>query len=206
MQGGDRGLQLIRARCSKVQRPVQQSEGFGDRGAVPAGAVLLLQQHHLAGAVVAGGGAGVVEKKQRDHPERFRFVGHQGGVEFRQPDRLIAQDVVLGLVTRGGVALGEDQAQPLVPHGEQAVLAEVRHRRHRLRSAGLADLRELLPAALGSPEPVDRAVAPVLSSQATGLSGTISHLRRASVQASSANSQSPRTRISAASIRARCSR
>ena len=54
------------------------------------------------------------------------------------------------------MAAREDQAQPLVTHAQQPVLPDVRHHGHH---PGLfTDLRELLPAEPGPPQPVDRAV------------------------------------------------
>ncbi len=57
----------------------------------------------------------MVDQQQGDQGEGFGFVGHQGGHELREPDRLLQQLLVFRFAG-GGVAAGEGQ----VDHREDA--------------------------------------------------------------------------------------
>jgi len=121
VDGGNRGLDLVRPRPAERGGSLDETDRAGDGAAVPEGSVLVLEQHQLSSPGQPCRPAGQVEPDQREQAERFGLVGqephHQAGQPLRVPGDVAAE----GEVARGGqvtlveheVEDGEDLAEPL---------------------------------------------------------------------------------------------
>jgi hypothetical protein len=110
VDGGDRGLQLVRAGAAQPHGPVEDGDALAEQGGVPTGAVLRVEADGLAGAVGAGPPARVGEHQQRQQAERLGVVGHQLGQQPGQSQRIVAELVAHQVVAGGGgVALVVDE-------------------------------------------------------------------------------------------------
>ena len=126
VEGGDRGLHLVRPRLPVAHGLVDEGKALGDHPRVPELAVLILQENDAAVPVVAGRSSRVLQEKERRQPHDLGLRREEPQQEPREADRLFAERrTCVGLAGSGGVALVEDEvdhrrddAQPLGPlHG-----------------------------------------------------------------------------------------
>jgi hypothetical protein len=134
VESGDRSLELVRPRSAKADRGVEHASSFRDPVGIPERAILVLEEDEVTVGVEPRRPAGVVEKHERDQPERVRLVGHQRGQDLRQSNRLVEELVPRRWPVAGvedEVEHGEDGAQAI---GQQVV------GRHAEGDARVADL------------------------------------------------------------------
>jgi hypothetical protein len=134
VEGGHRGLELVRAWPPQPNRGIQDTLPFGNPVGVPEPPVLVLEQDEVAVCIEPGRATGIVEQHQREQAERFRLVRHESGKGLRQTDRLVEQ-LVAG---RRSVAGVEDEVED-DQHGAQAIGQQMLGRDPE-RNAGGADL------------------------------------------------------------------
>ena len=110
VDGGDGGVDLIRAGLVASKTCPHQLMPFGDEVAVPQVAVLVGESDHRAVRVGAGGSAGVGEQHEGEQAGRFGFVGHQLDEDAAESDGLGGEVDSCQLVAGGGgVAFGEHE-------------------------------------------------------------------------------------------------
>ena len=86
---------------------IEHRDALGDRGAVPAGAVLVLEADGQAVGVDARRAPGIGEQQQGEQPVGLRLARQQLGHQPGEADRLVAQVGPHQLVAGGrDVALG----------------------------------------------------------------------------------------------------
>ena len=119
--GRDRGLDLVGAGLSAPERGFEQCARLVDAVAVPAAAVLLFERYEIAVLVDAAFAARFVEQHERQQPDHFGLVGHQGDERAPEPDRLTRERAAqqVGARTRR-VALVEQEVQHC-EHGRGAL-------------------------------------------------------------------------------------
>ena len=135
---GDGRLDLVSAHWALGQRVGDQGDALGDRGLVPAAAILVGKRHQLPGVVDPGGAAGLGEQHQREEPGDLAVAGPEPVQPAGQPQRFSGQvDAVHLLAGRRGVALVEDQVQHVADGLDP--LINLLGGWHRERRAGLPD-------------------------------------------------------------------
>jgi hypothetical protein len=117
VQGGDRGLHLVRADRSTSEGSGQDRLALPDPGGVPKIAALFVQRHQAAIGPGTGGPARVGEQHQREQARDLALAREQPVGRAGQPDSLGGQ--VRPLQRRsgaGGVPLVEDEVKHVQHH------------------------------------------------------------------------------------------
>ncbi len=138
MQGGDRGLELVRTASPRREGPVERREPLVDHVVIPPRPVLLLEQHEVSDRVRPRLAPRVLQEHEREQTRRLRLVRHQPAQHAAEADRLVAE---LGADERSrgrGVALVEHEVQD----GQDArePVGQELARRDAVRDPGRADL------------------------------------------------------------------
>jgi hypothetical protein len=95
-------LQLVAARAAESRSAHDQGHSRGDRGPVPAPALLVGEQDQATGPVEPRARAGTVQPDQREQAQHLRFRGHQPREQRREPFGILGQVPALRAVARAG--------------------------------------------------------------------------------------------------------
>ena len=111
MHRGDGGLEGVRTRAARFERPSYQRRPFLYLRLVPSRAVLLLERNQDASSGGARGAAGIMQHHEREQTDGFG-LGQQVDKQPSQPDRLGRE------VGAREVALVEDEIDDVQDAGQ----------------------------------------------------------------------------------------